>query len=73
MTNLSLIDVIDRYPDESNNNESPVIYKHSPYCDDNSLINIIQSKKDTFTILSLNCQSLHAKFDLLKIYLDITL
>ena len=60
--------VVDGHIDESNDDESPVLYKHSPYCDGKSLIDVIQSKKDTFTILSRNCQSLHAKFDLLKIY-----
>ena len=32
-------------------------------------MDILQSKSNSFTVLSLNCQSLNAKFDQLKIYL----
>lgn len=70
LTNLSLIDVIDRQADEPDDDEMPTIFKNSPYNDDNSLINVLQSRTNVFTLLSLNCQSLHAKFNILKIYLD---
>ena len=49
------------------NNEQPEILKHSPYFTDEGLINELTTKTENFTILSLNCQSLNAKIDNLKI------
>ena len=43
----------------------------SPYVDIENLPNILKSKQDQFTILSLNAQSLHAKFDSLCVILDL--
>ena len=37
--------------------------QHSPYFGDDELINSNVHDKYTFSIVSLNCQSLHAKFD----------
>ena len=70
---VSLIDVLDHVDtqiDISDDDEIPMIYEHSPYCDDDTLINTLKDKTDNFKILSLNIQSLHSKFDLLKLFLD---
>ena len=44
--------------------------KHSPYFDDNSLLELLQTQHDNFTVLTLNAQSIQAKIDKLVIFLD---
>ena len=44
--------------------------QHSPYFGDDELINSNVYDKYTFSIVSLNCQSLHAKFDYIKVLVD---
>ena len=44
--------------------------QHSPYFGDDELINSNVHDKYTFSIVSLNCQSLHAKFDYIKVLVD---
>ena len=44
--------------------------EHSLYLDDIKLIEILQAKRDIFKCLSINIQSLNAKYDQLKIYLQ---
>ena len=46
------------------------IIKHSPYTDEEKLMADLTIKQNDFTILSLNCQSLSAKIDGLKILLN---
>ena len=66
----SLLDLVDIVDVEADDDEAPQIYKDSHYYDDNTLIDILNKKQDIFTILSLNCQSLQAKFDILNLYLQ---
>ena len=47
----------------------PVTLKHSSYIDDDELIET-QNERKSFTILSLNCQSLNAKIDEIKILVE---
>ena len=51
-----------------NDDEMPNLLMHSPYMDNDDAVNILKSKNDTFSILSLNCQSLQSKFDQLQVY-----
>ena len=44
--------------------------QHSPYFGDDELINSNVHDKYTFSIVSLNCQSLHAKLDYIKVLVD---
>ena len=44
--------------------------QHSPYFGDDELINSNVHDKYTFSIVSLNFQSLHAKFDYTKVLID---
>ena len=44
--------------------------QHSPYFGDDELINSNVHDKYTFSIVSSNCQSLHAKFDYIKVLVD---
>ena len=50
--------------------EEPIIIDHSPYINTDDLLEVLKQKKDVFKCLSLNIQSLNAKFDELKIYLQ---
>ena len=45
------------------------ILQHSPYIDDKELPNVLLDKSDHFNILSLNIQSINAKFDQLQLML----
>ena len=51
-----------------NKNENEIILiKHSPYVNTDELITFCVEKANSFTILSLNVQSLNAKFDQIRI------
>ena len=47
--------------------DEPEVMQFSSYHDDNSLNNIFKDKADSYSILSLNCQCLAAKFDQINI------
>ena len=65
----SLLDIVDT--DRSvDDEESPNVYCPSPYYDFVSATDLLIEKNDTFTILSLNIQSLQAKLNELKVYLE---
>ena len=65
----SLLDLINEqaYDDED---EAPTIFQHSPYYDEEGIKQISLSNPNSFKILSLNCQSLQAKFDQIKLYIE---
>ena len=73
----SLCHLLNNHIDNNNNainddhvaEESGVI-RHSSYHDDTSLSNLFQCKGNVFSILSLNSQSLNAKFDQINIKLQ---
>ena len=46
------------------------IIRHSPYYSDDDLLQSSTFHKNGLSILSLNCQSLHAKFDNIKSLID---
>ena len=48
------------------------IIKHSPYVNNNEFIYFCRERRKHFTILNLNIQSIHAKFDQLQILLNKT-
>ena len=50
--------------------ETPVLFSHSPYYNDESFISLMENKKSIFKVISLNCQSLNAKFNELKVYIE---
>ena len=53
-----------------NTGDEPEIIKHSPCYNDSSLNNLFLKKGNMFNILSLNCQSINAKFDQINIKLQ---
>ena len=63
----SLIDILGAMHTED---EEPIIFENSVYLDNQALIDALRSKQNVFKVLSLNCQSLYAKFDQLIVYLN---
>ena len=55
--------------DNETENE-PWLFQNSPYYHTHEFCRLLDSKRDAFIILSLNCQSLHAKFEYLRTYLE---
>ena len=73
MIHTSLLDIINNNfagISDDDNDEIPSIYSESYYFDDDKLIATLSQKSDVFSIFSVNCQSLPAKFDNLKVYLE---
>ena len=70
LENQNLLDILNEGNIEWDDDESP-LFKHSPYYDFNKLITLLQAKNEKFTIMSINIQSLQAKFDELKILTEI--
>ena len=55
--------------DTENSDELNVI-RCSPYITDDLLLQSMENRKYGLNILSLNCQSLHAKFDYIRLLID---
>ena len=55
-------------PDIENN--EPLLFQNSPYYRIPDFKKLLDTKSNNFSILSLNCQSLNAKFDQLKTYIE---
>ena len=56
-TDRSLLELVNTHDDEHNYNIT-----QSPYYTDREMIDLLENKK-TFTVMSLNCQSVASKFD----------
>ena len=68
----SLIDILQNDDMQSGIDDGePNIYQISPYYEQNGLKRLLDEKTNIFNILSLNCQSLNAKFEQIKTYLEI--
>jgi hypothetical protein len=65
----NLIDLIDEEAIDLDD-EAPIIFRNSPYYTNESLTEMLDLNLDSFKILSLNCQSLYAKYNELKIYVE---
>lgn len=76
-SSLSLLDILaPNFPHSNDINDptsefNPDILSLSPYMTINDIITKVHANPDTFSILSLNCQSLSAKFSELTILLQI--
>ena len=74
LPNTSLLDIIDNeeasnHVNTESDEDAPIIFQHSPYYNTDVAIDILRNKKNVFSILSINCQSINAKIDQLRIYL----
>ena len=65
---LNLLDLIEA--NDSNPEDSPSIMKQSTYWDIENFIETLDNKSNTVSILSLNIQSLNAKFSQFKLYIE---
>ena len=67
----SLVDMMeDGESNVADNENEPVLLQNSPYIDNVEFKDLLRELPNSFKILSLNCQSLNAKFQMLKTYLD---
>jgi hypothetical protein len=64
-----LVSLLD-FNDENEDDYSPNLFTHSPYYEFEDFINLFESKKDVFSVVSVNCQSLHAKINDLHTYVQ---
>ena len=62
---MHLLDVIS--PDEE---DEAILLEHSKYFDDLSFKNTLWKQNGKISVLSLNCQSINAKFDKLNFFID---
>ena len=67
----SLIDILESGIEEDLDDYAPDLFQLSPYLDNESLIELLKSKKNWLKVVSLNCQSLNAKIDDLNIYIQL--
>jgi hypothetical protein len=67
---VSLIDVANSNDEYDADFDIPEILQTSPYLNEDEVISVLLEKRNVFTILSMNIQSLHAKIDQLKIYVE---
>jgi len=67
---FSLMNLVNENSDE-NEIEAPVLFEQSLYYGNDDFINLFKDKTELFIVLSLNCQSLNAKYSQLKIYMEL--
>ena len=66
----SLIRVLNTINDDQDTiDDAPVLIRHSPYYDDAKLLEELKNTRDKFNILSLNCESINAKIDQIRLKL----
>ena len=68
--NNSLSDLLDSMGIHYNKENESAIIEHSKDYDDVEFKNASQRFESEISILSINCQSINAKFDKLKLFLD---
>ena len=69
--NVSLTDLIEGSGlDAADDINEPILFQNSPFFNNSEFINFLSTKNNSFIILSLNAQSLNAKYDTIKTYID---
>ena len=67
----SLLDLLSGEEQDRNAGDNvPMILQNSPYYDNDVFTNILCTKQNIFSLVSLNCQSLNAKYDEIKIFIE---
>jgi len=66
----SLVDILnsDLNDNDDEGAVAPTLFEISPYYDNQNAIELLKTKTNTLTLLSLNCQSLNSKFTQLETY-----
>jgi exonuclease III len=62
--------VEDELAHDAEDDHSPVLIQQSLYYDSNDFIELLKSKGNVVKIISLNCQSLNAKIDDIRMFID---
>ena len=68
--NLCLTGLLEGEVLDGDDSNEPLIFTKSPYINDNDFEILLNDKMNNFKIISLNCQSLNAKYELLKSYIE---
>lgn len=68
---LSLSELLEGDEGDSEVEDEPRLILNSPYCNNDDFIRLLNDSPNTFKIISLNCQSLNAKFEMLKTYVEL--
>jgi hypothetical protein len=66
----SLLDMIRDGDENDADDDIPSWFKLSSYYDNDAFIDLLKNKQCPFNIISLNCQSLNAKFDQISVYIE---
>ncbi len=66
----SLINILKTDGDSNDDTNEPTLIRHSPYYDFDMLTSTLKEKKNVFSILSTNIQSIRANFSELKIFVE---
>jgi hypothetical protein len=69
---VSLIDLLQNGPNENHimTKYEPKIFQNSSYYKTEAFLELLHTKLNTFKILSLNCQSIYAKFEELRFFIE---
>jgi len=70
-SNQSLVDLLESDDINVEINNEPQVYQISAYYEQSGFQQLLHEKINVFNILSLNCQSLNAKFEQIKLYVEI--
>ena len=72
--NSSLTDLMEEEEEETdgrlNDENEPRTLQYSPYFNNTEFIKFLKDNENTFKLISLNCQSLNAKFEMLRTYIS---
>ena len=70
IVNNSLINVLDSDPGDNDEFDEPKIIQHSSYYNFENLTSVLGKNKNNFSIFSTNIQSINAKIDELRIFVE---
>ena len=66
---MNLVNLLES-SDLDNDNNEPTMILNSPYYDDTGFSTLFKKKRNSFSIISLNCQSINSKFEQLRLYIE---
>ena len=70
MNSQSLIDLVDGGVDVDSDNNEPTLISNSCYYDNEQFLELLINRRGILKVLTLNCQSLNAKIDNIRIFVD---
>jgi hypothetical protein len=67
---INLVDILNSELNDSDDEGAPTLFEVSPYYNNENAIEVLKTKNNILTLLSLNCQSINAKFAQLETYVQ---